>query len=91
VQKGLDEGKLTPALKGWAMTLSKEALEAYLSAAPQIVKLGEQNEPGAPGVTALGGKKWEDLKPIEKHELYLENPELYAALKADYEARKGGK
>ena len=91
VQKGLDEGKLTPALKGWAMTLSKEALEAYLSAAPQIVKLGKEVEPGKEGVAALDGKKWEDLKPIEKHNLYLENPELFAALKADYEARKGGK
>ena len=92
IEQGLKEGKLTKALaERWAREVDLKTLKSYLEAAPRIVPLGEAREPAGGNEQSLGGKKWEELSPMEKHKLYLENPELYQALKADYEKRKGGK
>ena len=88
IQAGLKEGKLTKALaEKWAKDVDLKTLKAYLEAAPRIVRLGEEKEPASP---KTAGKKWEEMTPMEKHKLYLENPELYQALKTDFETRKGG-
>ena len=33
------------------------------------------------------GKAWEQLEPAQKHNLYVDNPELYAALQANHVKR----
>jgi hypothetical protein len=37
----------------------------------------------------VDGKKWEELKSVEKHHLYETNRAAYDALKREYETRTG--
>ena len=98
--------KLTPALEAWAATLSIEVLQAYLANAPHIVQVqnaansgnGQQqpalNPTSASSATAvsptLEGKTWEQIAPIDLHNLKVSGPEgeaAYEALLANYVER----
>lgn len=87
IAQGKAEKKLSPALEQWALTQTPEALEAFLSVAPTITALEtrETHEPGAGKGAKIthDGKTWDELEPFEKHNLYTENPALYAALRDD--------
>lgn len=90
VEQGKREGKLTPAMEPWARELGKTELarlKAFLEVAPKVIPgaAGEKNEP--PGA---GGKTWEELSAMEKHNLHQQNRALYDALKADHARRTGG-
>lgn len=93
--KGDDKGrvKITKGQQPWAekygIDNGIEALKSYLETAPTVVKLGQETQsPEGTGAGApIGGKKWEDLKPIEKHDLFSVDKATYDALKADFDAR----
>jgi signal peptide peptidase SppA len=89
VERGLREGRLTPALREWAAAQSVESLRAYLEKAPVHPALaGAVKEPAvSDGGTAWEGKSWESMRPAEKHALYVENRALYEAKRADHERK----
>lgn len=89
IEKGLADGKLTPAMQAWAESQSVEALSAFLAVAPRVVPLGSaQTEPRPTGADAGGlRERWEDMKPAALHDLKFQNPELYDELYADYQRR----
>lgn len=92
IAQGLADRKLTPALRAWAESQPVTALRAFLEAAPRVIappaSAPREQAPTTGGAATASGKRWEDLKPIEKHRLAQSEPELYAALKADFESRK---
>lgn len=101
IAEGVKAKKLTPALAEWAKTQSVESLKAFLEKAPAHAALSSVEQPAStPGTNASGasappeapaqdlaGKRWEDLKPAQKHELHQTNKPLYDALKADFDRR----
>lgn len=90
VESAFKEGKITKALKPWALEMGKKdiaQLRSFIAAAPRVVALGSSvKEPGEEKEPVV--KRWEDLAPIEKHRLHVENPETYEALKADFQKRR---
>ena len=47
IEKGFNEGKITPAQKKWAVTLGRKdikQLQAYLESAPVVAKLGQSHK-----------------------------------------------
>ena len=83
IARGTSAGQLTPAMVEWAKASTPKSLEAFLAAAPRVIPLSDAKEPAPDGAPGLAGKKWEDMKPMEKHALYHENRALYDALKAE--------
>lgn len=82
-------GKITPHER---TTLSKKAddlewLKEFIGG--RAAATAAPVEPSTQ-VASLSGLKWEDMKPIEKHDLKEKNPALYDALRADHKARTGG-
>lgn len=96
IKKGVDDKKLTPAMKAWAETQDVEVVKSFLASAPVIPALKGTNvkEVAAKSaqatdlLTEIEGKKWEELKPMQKHRLLQHSPEMYESLKADHDARK---
>lgn len=87
------EGKITPhqADKLWP-TWSLESKRAFSETAVKVLgkddqkeKGGKKNDSGA--LVTADGKAWEDLKPVERAEIFQADCALYAALKEDYELR----
>lgn len=74
IERGKREGKLTPAMLGWAEQQSLEALEAFLAVAPRVVPEGASEPADKP-------LDWKQLSAREKHELYTQNVELYRRLR----------
>lgn len=101
IAQGKADKKLTPALENWAKSQTPEALSAFLEHAPVIQQLNskEQTPPatdpaelgsGTEGQpVTLNGKKWEEMEPADKHNLYVEDKSTYDALRADYKRRTG--
>lgn len=95
VAKGQAERKLSPALIAHFKDKPVAELRGYLAVAspiiPEELKQPRTQASGDGSAPDLGGKRWEDLKPIEKHNLSVEAPEVYAALAEDYRTRTGNK
>jgi signal peptide peptidase SppA len=89
IERGLREGRLTPALREWAAAQSVESLRAYLEKAPVHPALaGAVKEPAVSEAgTAWEGRTWESMRPSEKHALYIENRALYDAKKAEHDRK----
>lgn len=90
--KGRAAHKVTPGMEASLTQKGFEDpawLEAHINAMPVHVALAGSayREPQASTAVALDGKKWEDLKPSQRAELFTKNRELYEALKADHQAR----
>jgi phage I-like protein len=77
IEEGKKAGKLTPAMLSWAEQQTPEALEAFLSVAPQVVPTGKAQE-GTPKL-----KGWKEMTPGERAALYQENKEMYYALRKE--------
>lgn len=79
VEEALQDGKITPAQKQWAMSLGKQnidSLKQYISSAPVITRVGEkQSTPGSGNPTALS----QDAK--DKSFQMNMTPERYAELR----------
>lgn len=56
---------------------------------PAVTSTGTAAPAAESGTEILthNGKAWEQLEPAEKHNLYVDNPELYAALQANHAQR----
>jgi ATP-dependent Clp protease, protease subunit len=79
-------GKLTPAMKGWAESVSTETLEGFLAAAPVVLvadKCVKQVAHGKPNV-AYSGKAYADMSNTERHELSVSDPELFEELREQH-------
>lgn len=91
--KGRAAHKVTPGMEASLNAKGLEDpewLEAHINALPVHLALAgtAHREPQVnPTAVALDGKKWEDLKPAQRAELFTKNRELYEALKADHQAR----
>jgi ATP-dependent protease ClpP protease subunit len=94
--------KLTPALEKHYESRSVSELEAFLQVAPHVLSIDGKPVKQPKTVAADGGgggnddseielkwkgKKWGELKPQERHELYVDNREQYAAMRAQQEQR----
>ena len=79
VSAGMKEGKILPTLEAWAKSIPIEMLQAYLDHAPSFVPPVVVQ----PKTVAAGASKpWAELTNVEKHRLANDEPETYAALKA---------
>lgn len=80
IGEAMEEGKITPAQKKWAMNLGKkdlDSLKQYVSSAPVITRVGEkQSTPGVGNPAALS----QDVK--DKSFQMNITPERYAELRA---------
>lgn len=92
IAKGKADGKLTPALEEWARSQPLETVKSFLEKAPAIPALAKSEgaQPENRGLDTaiaeqelgeLAGKKWDELTPMQKHQLYVHNPKAYEAIK----------
>jgi ATP-dependent Clp protease protease subunit len=93
IKQGKDDQKLTPAMVTYYEKRPVGELRGFLPIAPRVLGNGGQqqqpsNEGGGSG-HPLAGKKWEELKPMEKHRLYGEDLASYQSVKHEYEQRTG--
>lgn len=79
VQAGMKAGKILPPQEAWAKSLPIETLQAYLDNTPSLVP-GKVEQPKT--VAAGASKPWSEMTTMEKHRLANDDPETYAALKA---------
>ena len=79
VQAGMKEGKILPPQEAWAKSLPIETLQAYLDNTPALVP-GKVEQPKT--VAAGASKPWSEMTTMEKHRLANDDPETFAALKA---------
>ena len=88
------EARFQAAIKDGRAASLVEELKSFLAVAPQIVPTaGTPAEPppagaGVGAVLTHDGKAFDQLAPIEKHNLWRDQPELYAAMRD--QARLGG-
>lgn len=87
LQAGIDAGKITPALKEWASAQSLETLRGFLSAAQPPAGLGKQVRREEVPAGGSGVRLWESYSIKELSAMAKEDPETYAALKADAQSR----
>ena len=84
IAKAKAEKKLTPAqekgLDGKSLEFVKGFIELQVPN-PVLAKGGVDEPKHAAGPLEWNGKKWDDLKPGEKHELYEGNHDLYVAMR----------
>jgi HK97 family phage prohead protease len=84
---------VTPAVRARYAEKSAAEIRAFAGALRDVLagaKAGVEpkDPPKEPApATDWQGKKFEQMAPIERHRLHQENPELYAALRADAEKR----
>lgn len=79
------EKKVTPAMEqGFVATMPIAQLKAFAAVAPRIVPdaIPQPPNPGASALTTPDGRKWAELKPMERAKLKNEHPELYDAMRA---------
>lgn len=87
------EKKITPDREAKARAMAVDSFDqakAFVGALDPVAALQPPTrEPEAVGgsVLSLNGKKFEDLKPIEQHNLLSSNEPLYRAMKQDFERR----
>lgn len=88
LEQGKRDGKLSPAMiESWASKQTPEALEAFLAVAPRVIPGSAETKEPAPTATTsspaltFNGKTWAQLAPIEKHNLFVDNKDLYDAMK----------
>lgn len=89
IDAGVAAKKLTPALVEWAKKQPLDTVKSYLETAPalpMLAKDGPKEPQHTPTALTHNGKSWADLKPIEKHDLYFSNHDLYEAMKDASEA-----
>lgn len=93
--------RLTPALVQLFANKPAAELKAYLEVAPHVVQTTPDNAQPAAGsqnggaatsqmVVSPDGKTWEQMSAVEKHNLHHDHPEIYKAVRADFERRKRG-
>lgn len=65
-------------------------LEGFLKVAPRVVAAPvlQPSDDGSVVAASHGGKKFEEMKPFERHALKRDNPELYNSLRIDALERK---
>lgn len=90
--EGKRAGKLTPATADFWATRSADELRAFLAVAPRVIpavaKVAADAQPkSAPPTATADGQKYEALKPAEKARLKKSDPELFEALRNDWEER----
>lgn len=87
IADALKANKLSPALKDWAEAAPLETLKSFLASAPTLIPT--ETKDGATVATgSVAGKAWDDMTPMERHNLYVSDQDSYQALRAG--AVKGG-
>lgn len=90
IAKAKADKKLTPAqetaLEGKSLDFVKSFVELQVPN-PTLVGTDAKEPTGSTLPAEFVGKKWEDLKPMQKHGLLKSHPEAYEALKGDFEQR----
>lgn len=83
LEGGVAAKKLTPAMVEWAKKQPLETVRSFLETAPAIPSLKDApKEPQhTPTTLTHNGKSWAELKPLEKHDLYHANKDLYEAMR----------
>lgn len=90
--------KLTPAMEAFWAERPVSELKAFLAVAPSVLKVeaakvGATSQPAHKSDQSLtaavthDGRAWEALSPAEKHNLFVDNNELYESLKKSHEER----
>lgn len=88
-------GKLTPAQKAWAESVTTETLEGFLAVAPPVLKgdglrapVNNASSAKTKGGSALtwNGKTYAEMTNLEKHGLSKSDPELFAQMSDEFEA-----
>lgn len=84
IKSARSSGKLAPASVAWAEKADLVELKTFLETAPPIPQFVERHaEPmSVPGLT-WKGKRYAQLKPVERAELHAENKALFDAMRAD--------
>ena len=95
IAQGQREGKLTPATAKHFEARSAEELRTFLAVAPRVIP-SEHKQPKteiAVGTNANGaaaaadGRAYEDMKPAERSSLKKSDPDLFNAIRSDWERR----
>ena len=83
IEKARNEGKIAPALLDWAKSCPLDTLRAFVETAPAIpqFKASPEEPRHTPAELDWQGKKWGELSPSEKHDLYHQNHDLYVAMR----------
>jgi HK97 family phage prohead protease len=83
IRAGIAAKKLTPAQATALREKDLAFVRGYIELAhPNPALSGPTDEPEfTPAMLEWNGKKWNELAPMEKHQLHDENPELYAAMR----------
>lgn len=92
--------KLTPAMITFWATQPVATFEAFLAVAPHQVQVTQPGTPqpavsstgaavsgGAPQILTHEGKSWEQMSPAAKHNLRVDSPDVYEALRANHAER----
>lgn len=84
IDAGKREHKLTPAMvEKIVPQMSTPQLRAFLEVAPRVVASNDVRQPGpSETTTSIAGKTWDQLSPVEKHNLYVDDLETYKALRS---------
>ena len=86
ISNGEREGKITPAMKSWAEEQPLATLQSFLAVQPKVVGKSEIKQPV--NVKTYTCKAYAEMTNTERHELSVENPELFAQLRDEYVANK---
>jgi len=86
ISNGEREGKITPAMKSWAEEQPLATLQSFLAVQPKVVGKSEIKQPV--NVKTYTSKPYAEMTNTERHELSVENPELFAQLRDEYVANK---
>lgn len=91
IEQGKKDGKLTQATAEFWKTRGAAELKAFLDVAPRVIP-AEIKQPvplnAERGAAATAdGQKYEDMKPMQRASLKKSDPELYNALRSDWEQR----
>ena len=90
VASGKAEGKLTADLEALFADKSSAELGAFLAVAPKVVPVQDEKKSVSTGVIVgslnHNGKTYADMSGNERQAVFLENPELFQAMSADFNA-----
>ena len=90
--------KLVPAVIEFWSARPVSELKAFLAVAPHVVSVAASGQPavtstvGSASASAgeavkFNGKAWEEMSPADRHNLFVDAPETYAALQQSYVER----
>lgn len=83
--EGDAKGVFTPAIRALYASKSADEIRAFVSVAPRVsgAQAASKPAPSEPAGATTGGKRFEEMQPIERANLRHSDPAAYAALRED--------